>query len=166
MWQHEHLTSTQRSPAQMEAFRDCLEVCELMDMGFVGVPFTYNNNQFGNRNVQVRLDRGCSDEAWRDLFPAARVRHLVSPVSHHAPLLIQMESQEPYSRWRSGARYEIMWERHSALPDVIANAWSKKKASNLGEVAANLKTVMTELKEWSREHFGHVSKQIERLRQN
>lgn len=28
----------------------------------------------------------------------------------------------------------------------------------------NLKIVMTELKEWSREHFGHVSKQIEHLR--
>ena len=57
----------------MEVFRDCLVTCELQDLGFSGLPYTYNNGQEGNRNVQVRLDRACADEALRDLFPATHV---------------------------------------------------------------------------------------------
>ena len=134
-WQHEHLSGTSRNPAQMEAFRDCLQVCELMDIGFLGVPFTYNNNQFGNRNVQVRLDRVCVGEAWKDLFTDACVRHLVSSVSDHSPLLVQVEAPEVDRCWGGGGWCKIMWERHATLLGVIAQACSKERAGNLGEVA-------------------------------
>lgn len=164
MWQHEHLSSTARSSAQMVAFRDCLQLCELVDLGFSGMPFTYNNNQFAVRNVQVRLDRCCADEAWRDLFPNVRVKHLMSSASDHCPLLLEVEVLEPDKRRHSGGRYKIMWERHAALPDIIAKAWTKRRAYNLGQVAANLKDVMKDLRDWSRNNFGQVSKQIEVLR--
>uniref|UniRef100_A0A453Q5L8 Endonuclease/exonuclease/phosphatase domain-containing protein n=1 Tax=Aegilops tauschii subsp. strangulata TaxID=200361 RepID=A0A453Q5L8_AEGTS len=62
MWQHEHLSLTQRSENQMQQFRDCLLACELMDLGFSGIPYTYDNGQVGNRNFRVRLDRACADE--------------------------------------------------------------------------------------------------------
>lgn len=90
MWQHEHLSRTLRSETQMLAFRDCLLMCELEDLGFTGIPYTYNNGQEGDRNIQVRLDRACADEAWRDLFPATKVVHLASPYSDHSPILIQL----------------------------------------------------------------------------
>jgi hypothetical protein len=38
--QHEHQGANLRSQAQMSAFRDCLEDCELSDLGFKGYPFT------------------------------------------------------------------------------------------------------------------------------
>lgn len=114
--------------------------------------------------VQVRLDRCCADEAWRDLFPNARVKHLTSSASDHCPLLLEVDALEPDKRRSSGSRYEIMWERHAALPDIIAKAWTKRSARNLGEVAANLKDVMKDLREWSKNHFGQVSKEIETLR--
>jgi hypothetical protein len=41
----------------MMAFRDTLQVCGLVDLGFTGVPFTYDNKRQGNKNVKVRLDR-------------------------------------------------------------------------------------------------------------
>ena len=93
-----------------------------------------------------------------------KVKHLISPASDHCPLLIVVGEMEPELRRRSGGRYEIMWERHAALPDIITKAWARKKANNLGEVAANLKDVMKELRSWSRENFGHVSREIESLR--
>lgn len=43
MWQHEHLSRSTRSESQMAAFRDCLLLCELEDLGLVGIPYTYNN---------------------------------------------------------------------------------------------------------------------------
>jgi len=72
LWQGEHLSRTPRAEGQMLAIRDCLLLCELHDLGFTGVPYTYNNGQDGYMNIQVRLDRACADEPWRDLFPAAK----------------------------------------------------------------------------------------------
>lgn len=84
LWQHEHLSRTMRSESQMSAFRDCLLMCELEDLGFSGIPYTSNNGQDGDRNVHVCLDRACAVESWRDIFPAARVLHLASSCSDHA----------------------------------------------------------------------------------
>lgn len=58
-----------------------------------------------------------------------------------------------------------MWERHSALPGIIAEAWAKKRPTgNSGEVANSLKSVMSGLRTWSAENFGHITKRIEKLR--
>lgn len=47
MWDFEHFSATPRGEPQMIAFRDALEVCELVDLGFVGVPYTYDNKRGG-----------------------------------------------------------------------------------------------------------------------
>lgn len=165
LWQHEHLSRSMRSETQMSAFRDHLLLCELEDIGFSGFPYTYTNSQDGDRNVQVHLDRACADEAWRDLFPVARVVHLVSPCSDHCPVLVQLEGVQEHRRKAHSLRYEIMWERDQALPEVIANAWAKNKPSrSLGSVAVSLKQVMKELKQWSKDNFANVLKEIETLR--
>lgn len=72
------------------AFRDCLLVCELEDLGFSGVPFTYDNGQQGNNNVRVRLNRACAGEAWHDLFLASKVLHHVTSCSDHCPVVVQL----------------------------------------------------------------------------
>src|ERR1041385_8193198 len=77
-WKHEHFSSTLRGEPQMAAFRDALLDCELWNLGFSGLPFTYNNGRTGMANVRVRLDRACADEAWREVFPMARVQHLIT----------------------------------------------------------------------------------------
>ena len=43
LWNFEHMSATPRPEAQMVAFRDALEICGLVDLGFIGVPFTYDN---------------------------------------------------------------------------------------------------------------------------
>lgn len=52
----------------MQAFQDTLNLCELCDIGFKGVPYTYDNKREGWNNVKVRLDRAVADDKWRDLF--------------------------------------------------------------------------------------------------
>ncbi|XP_073355205.1 uncharacterized protein [Aegilops tauschii subsp. strangulata] len=149
----------------MGVFRDCLETCELRDLGFSSLPYTYNNGQDGNRNVQVLLDRACVDEALRDLFPAARVVHLATFCSDHSPLLVNLEGVQEQRRRPSASRYEIMWERDFKLPTVIPEAWAKHRpAGNLGSVALSLKEVMKDLRQWSKATFGNVVKEIESLR--
>ena len=71
MWQYEHFTETPRPERQMMDFREALSHCHLHDLGFSGIPWTYNNNQPGRRNVRVRLDRSVADMDWINLFPDA-----------------------------------------------------------------------------------------------
>lgn len=40
----------------------------LVDLGFNGLPYTWDNKQTGDRNVKVRLDRGLADENFLDCF--------------------------------------------------------------------------------------------------
>lgn len=119
-WQHEHFSSTSQGEAQMTAFRDALLDCELWDLGFSGLPFTYNNGRLGLANVRVRLDRACADEAWGELFLFARVQHLISSRSDHLPLLIHLLPEDSQRRCPI-PRYEIMWEREPSLPDIISD---------------------------------------------
>jgi endonuclease/exonuclease/phosphatase family metal-dependent hydrolase len=90
MWQEEYMSKTPRAAAQMKDFRDALADCDLHDLGFTGVPFTYDNKRSGNANVKVRLDRAVANPAWRDRFVNARLNHHVSPCSDHCPISLNI----------------------------------------------------------------------------
>jgi endonuclease/exonuclease/phosphatase family metal-dependent hydrolase len=92
LWHYEHFSARQRPEPQMAAFRDCLQICELKDIGFSVLPYTYDNKRGGNHNVRVRLDRVVADDEWRDIYSASSV-HLVSPCSDHAPILLSLEKE-------------------------------------------------------------------------
>ena len=58
-----------------------------------------------------------------------------------------------------------MWEREEDLNIVVETAWQKRNpGSDLGSLSIALKTVTKDLKVWSREKFGHVTRQLEQLR--
>jgi hypothetical protein len=41
----------------MKAFREALSYCNLTNLGFSGIPYTYDNKRAGRAYVKVRLDR-------------------------------------------------------------------------------------------------------------
>lgn len=45
---------------QAASFRDALDQCGLDDLFYNGNPFTWRNNQGGEKNLQERLDRFCA----------------------------------------------------------------------------------------------------------
>ncbi|CAN6204103.1 unnamed protein product [Urochloa humidicola] len=164
MWQYEHFSETPRQERQMLDFREVLSQCDLHDLGFTGLPWTFNNNQGGRRNVRVRLDRGVANSEWSNVFPDATIQHLTTPRSDHKALLLMTR---PLERMMKGKtfRYEIMWEREEDLGVVIEKAWQKRNpGSDLGAVVEALKIVTADLKTWSRENFGHVTKKLEEVR--
>ena len=164
MWQHEHFSRSPRSENQMLLFRVCLEDCELMDLGFSGAPFTYDNRQQGDRNVRVWLDRACADEAFKEIFPFAQVVHLASSCSDHVPIMVRLAHVEP-RRTMSVPRYEIMWERHPHLEAMIAESWGKSKPNgHLGSVRDALKEMMQRLRAGNQANFDHDTSEIEKLR--
>jgi hypothetical protein len=54
-----------------------------------------------------------------------------------------------------------MWERDASLPTVIEDAWSTSPGCNsLADLAQKITHTRGQLKEWSAEHFGRVTKEI------
>ena len=56
---------------QMQDFRDALDECGLMDLGFVGSRFTWFRRCANDVYVWERLDRGVATTEWLDKYPVA-----------------------------------------------------------------------------------------------
>jgi hypothetical protein len=165
MWGFEHFSATPRAENQMTAFRDTLEICGLADLGFSGVPHTYDNKRAGNANVKVRLDRATASNSWRNIFPYYSVKHVVTPCSDHVALIIKGEQELPQQRPKRCKQFEIMWERDHALPEIIKKAWdSIDGIYDLGDIERALGSTMTKLHEWSKKKFGSVKDELEKSR--
>lgn len=165
MWQFEHFSRTQRNESQMQAFRDVLQDCELHDLGFQGVPHTYDNRRDGWNNVKVRLDRAVANNGWRDIFPSAQIVHLVSPCSDHCHVLLKLVSVEYNQPRQKCLHYEILWEREPDSAQVIKDSWSSSsEKSDLGDINRSLAKVMAALRSWSKTKVKNVGRELAKAR--
>ena len=62
----------------MQEFRSVLLHCGLIDLGFMGNQFTWNNGHESDAYVQQRLDRACASVEWREIFPQAQLPILLT----------------------------------------------------------------------------------------
>lgn len=148
----------------MIAFRDALMFCELVDLGFVGVPYTYDNMRSGRENVRVRLDRAVASNSWRNLYAFHTVHHLATPSSDHVALLLKGEADQHVPKATS-RRYEIFCERDVGLPEVISKAWPAFGVmDDLGQVSNALRSTMSTLRSWSSKKIGNITREINKSR--
>lgn len=60
----------------------------MVDVGFLGNPYTWTNGRHGRQFVQERLDRVVANGEWRLSFPRATLKHLPRTSSDHAIILL------------------------------------------------------------------------------
>lgn len=60
----EKLGWLERDADQMRNFNECLNLCGLIDLGFLGQRFTWCNGRFGEQRTMIRLDRIVANERW------------------------------------------------------------------------------------------------------
>lgn len=66
----------------------------LIDVGFEGFQFTWNNKRGGLANIQERFDKGFANVEWKLLFLNTSISHLVALDSHHKSLLLQLKPSQ------------------------------------------------------------------------
>uniref|UniRef100_A0A2N9F6N4 Reverse transcriptase domain-containing protein n=1 Tax=Fagus sylvatica TaxID=28930 RepID=A0A2N9F6N4_FAGSY len=81
-----------QSPQRMLEFRCALNSCQLIDIGYHGPTFTWDNGRHGAANVQERLDRATATLNWLDKFHGTIVHNVPWSSSDHLPLLIECGS--------------------------------------------------------------------------
>lgn len=88
---HEKLEGHLRPYGQMERFREALDECGLLDLGFVSNKFTWLKNYPNGGIVWERLDRAVSTAEWFDCFPITKVHTLACTSLDHNPISILLE---------------------------------------------------------------------------
>lgn len=85
----EQFGGVQRPKRQMDGFRDAVVACGFFDLGFSGLPYTWDNRQQGAYNIKVRLDRAFANSTFADRYRDLKVSHVQTSESDHCCLLIE-----------------------------------------------------------------------------
>ncbi|GLT97187.1 hypothetical protein SLE2022_147640 [Rubroshorea leprosula] len=136
---------------RVKAYTDCMNDCNLLDLGYFGGRFTWVNMRDNSQIIRERIDRAWANPDWHLQFPEANVFHLPRVCSDHNPILLDFE----HSGFKSGERpfrLEKFWLDHPNFKDLITPVWSSITSST-SQCVANTKSVC---KIWSRNTFGHI----------
>ena len=103
----------------MLAFRNVLDECGLMDLGFVGDKFTWKGKRAGGL-VLEHLDRALASNGWFVLNPGTKVRHLSSFSSNHKVIVIKLEgiTPQPFRPFK----FEQIWLKDRACGSTVSSA--------------------------------------------
>ncbi|KAL9674277.1 hypothetical protein QQ045_030548 [Rhodiola kirilowii] len=147
---------------QMNNFRSCLEDCDLVDLEFRGVRFTYSNRRKDNEEFKARLDRAVANAAWRHMFPNVLVRHGFANCSDHVPVVVYVNGAKLASN-QYLRRFEPMWLRHKCFKEVLRKSWAGQ--GDRQTIASKLKACMEDLTQLNGLGFGNIKEKVKMLKE-
>ena len=160
---HEHDGVGNRSQAQMDAFRDALDTCGLMDIGYSGIGWTFEKKVTGGTYTRVRLDQGVANPAWTIAFPSTIVEHKSAATSDHVPIYVRLV-HDACRRAPRSFKYEIAWERDPGLQPMVQGAWANGAGDSVLSISDKLQSLSSDLSAWDRTHFGNVRREIQHMK--
>lgn len=92
LYAEEQFGANARPESQMRVFREAVADCALQDLGWRGVPFTWDNKQQEDMNVKARLDCALVNPNFFGLFEYTSVKHISSVESDHCFVLAELRS--------------------------------------------------------------------------
>jgi hypothetical protein len=152
----EHFGANGREQWQMTAFQEAVADCELVDLGFSGLPYTWDNKQQGDHNVKARLDRAFGNGNLLNVLGDSSVRHIQMVKSDHCALLVELRSSIGPDLRRTGRpkrpfRCEDMWFRHEGFKDMVKQSWDLGSGTrDLSTITASLKSMQGQLRRWGK----------------
>ncbi|XP_037480464.1 pentatricopeptide repeat-containing protein At4g20740-like [Triticum dicoccoides] len=160
----EYFGANERAEWQMQGFRETIDECKFQDMGFNGIPYTWDNRQEGVANVKVRLDRYLADPGFIQMHGDTGVRHVPSPQSDHCMLVIKIKK---LVEWEDiGPRrfvYEEAWRREESYEPTVVAAW-EKGALTLEDLNSSLNNMQGQLTDWKQKKFGDIKQKLKKVR--
>lgn len=131
-------------------FKDCLDACNMVDLGFPGPRFTWSSRRGFQNLIQERLDRYFVNPEWCTLYPNARVSHLTRVHSDHCPILLEFEPGAS-TKLNRPFKFQSFWLNDLSFPNIVWDAWGQ---SNQLDVVVDKFTRDTTT--WNRDQFGNI----------
>ena len=116
--QDEKVGSALRPHNQMQLFREVLDECGFMDLGYIGPKFTWARHFDNGNSIWERLDRGLATNDWFLKFPGTMVHHLHCDSSDHVPIHIVFSSLDPPRR-KKLFQFEEMWLSKPGYSEIV-----------------------------------------------
>uniref|UniRef100_A0A2N9GC57 CCHC-type domain-containing protein n=1 Tax=Fagus sylvatica TaxID=28930 RepID=A0A2N9GC57_FAGSY len=111
------------SNSRIREFRNCLNACNMIDLGFSSPKYTWSNCHDMNYLIMERLDKVLANPDWRILFPEASVTHLTRTHSDHCSVLLTLCPNIPCILPRP-FRFKSIWFSHVDFPSIVEKAWA------------------------------------------
>ncbi|XP_059430102.1 uncharacterized protein LOC132163748 [Corylus avellana] len=140
-------------------FRNFIDQHGMVDLGFVGNPFTWCNNRKGFATIKERLDRGLASLEWVHLHPDFSLIHLPASISDHNP--ISLNTNTTSSFLPRPFKFEEFWTLDPSCGLVIAATWKHLVSGPPGLVLVKkLAQTKAALKRWNNLIFGNIQAKI------
>ncbi|KAJ1436291.1 Zinc knuckle CX2CX4HX4C [Sesbania bispinosa] len=147
----------------LRGFGECVQLFGLIDLGYVGPKFTWDNRQKEELNIKARLDRFLACSRWQDMFPSSVVYHLGHCPSDHCPILLDTNNRPGGRRGKPNVlRFEKIWADDIECEQVLLEGWSKGG----GELHSNMTSCLQVLESWGSRKFGDIPKRIRKSQKN
>ena len=161
--QEEKVGGVLRSHNQMQLFREVLDECGFMDLGYVGLKFTWARHFDNGDSIWERLDRGLATNDWFLKFPGTRVHHLRCDSSNHIPIHIVFSGLDPPKR-KKVFWFEEMWLSNPGCFDTVQVVWNRCETELVGGILGRVEKCGRDLSWWNKNVFGNVRRELEKLR--
>lgn len=152
-----------KNDAQIEAFRNSLEICELQPLEFRGDHFTWIRNTT-ETCIKERLDWAVANEVWLKRFLHYSLTHLDNYHSDHRALCLCLHDSPGLplhnNKKRSRFRFENMWIQELECREIVTSNWTDTNQSALLSTINNIKQCADNLQVWHQSKFGSLAKDI------
>ena len=148
----------------MQIFREALDECELMDLGFKGSPYTWSKHYWSGASIWERLDRAVASHNGFIKFLSSRVHHVDNSTFDHKMLWIEFLDLDFQSKKRV-FWFEEVWLVDKGYGETVEGVWqaSYDESENL-KVIWKIENCGKELTRWSRNNFGNIRKSMKKER--
>ena len=147
----------------LNAFRSCLEVNDLDDLGAEGYKFTWSNKR-SEGFIEERLDRCVGNTVWRHFFDNISVENVIWDDSDDFPIVLRTRRDGLQSlsslNENKPFRFEAKWIDNESFIDILLNCWQKSKAKYGDHWIRVVEECGARLKASSHEAYINSSKRI------
>ncbi|KAB1219839.1 hypothetical protein CJ030_MR3G009481 [Morella rubra] len=144
------------------ALRLFMDHMGLIDLGSLGLQYTWTNCRQGMANIREKLDRGIANADWRGLFPRASVTNLPITSSDHSPLII--DSDGGSRALATPFRFEEFWVKEADCLKIVQDAWNTNCYGSLAlRLCKKIRHLKVALRFWNRNRIGNLHSNIQRI---
>lgn len=146
-------------PSSSAGLATFMDASGAVDVGFVGLLFTWDNSRPGLTHIKERLDRCIVNVNWRIWYPNATVTHLPISASDHSPITLCLRG--PNSSLPRQFQFEKFWLVDHSYFTIVEAAWREIFSGSVVAILAHkIRATKAALKQWNRLHFGHIQTAI------
>ncbi|XP_075669738.1 uncharacterized protein LOC142639446 [Castanea sativa] len=121
----EKLGGSNRSQAQMQLFRDVVDECGFIDLGFSGNRFTWQKHFSIGHSIWERLDRAFAINDWLLRLAGTKIHHHFANSSDHCPLWINTVGLDFHSAPKL-FKFNEMWLSDWGCSEIVEAVWDAR----------------------------------------